>query len=187
MTSAGSPSPGGPPPGPDRDRYWLARAVELGRRCPPSSTAYSVGALIVAADGTPLAEGYSRAEEPHDHAEEVALRRLAARLDASAAGGDPGGGVDSGGGGDPGVGVDPAGATVYSSLEPCSARASRPWTCTELILAAGIGRVVFAWREPSLFVDCDGAERLAAAGVEVVEIPALAADVRAVNSHLPLG
>ncbi|EIV96416.1 dCMP deaminase [Frankia sp. QA3] len=168
MTTPGSPIPDGPPPGPDGDRYWLARAVELGRRCPPSTTAFSVGAMIVAADGTLLAEGYSRAQEPHDHAEEVALRRLAARTDLAA-------------------GTDPAAATVYSSLEPCSARASRPRTCTELILAAGIGRVVFAWREPSLFVDCDGAERLAAAGVEVVEIPALAVDVRAVNSHLPLG
>jgi diaminohydroxyphosphoribosylaminopyrimidine deaminase/5-amino-6-(5-phosphoribosylamino)uracil reductase len=168
VTVPGSPPPGGPSPGPGGDRYWLARAVELGRRCPPSSTAFSVGALIVAADGTLLADGYSRAQEPHDHAEEVALRRLAARTD-------------------PAGGVDPAGATVYSSLEPCSARASRPRTCTELILAAGLGRVVFAWREPSLFVDCDGAERLAAAGVEVVEIPALAAEVRAVNGHLPLG
>nr|WP_261570237.1 dCMP deaminase [Frankia gtarii] len=154
--------PESPPPGPGGDRCWLARAVELGRRCPPSTTAFSVGAMIVAADGTLLADGYSRAEEPHDHAEEVALRRLAADVDLAA-------------------------ATVYSSLEPCSARASRPRTCTELILAAGIGRVVFAWREPSLFVDCDGAERLSAAGVEVVELPALATDVRAVNSHLPLG
>ncbi len=59
------------------------------------------------------------------------------------------------------VGAGP-GTTVYSSLEPCSARASRPRTCTELILAAGVQRVVFAWREPAVFVDGDG--RRAAAG-----------------------
>ena len=155
----------GPPPGAgEADRYWLGRAVELGRRCPPSTSAFAVGALIVAADGTLLAEGYSRAEDPHDHAEEVALRRL----------------------GLPAGAVLPPDATVYSSLEPCSARASRPRTCTELLLAAGARRVVFAWREPALFVNCEGAELLAAAGVEVVEIPELAAGVRAVNAHLGL-
>ena len=59
-------------------------------------------------------------------------------------------------------------------MEPCSTRASRPRSCTQLILAAGITRVVFAWREPSIFVDGRGAELLAAAGVEVVEVPELA-------------
>ncbi|MFJ4923468.1 hypothetical protein [Streptomyces sp. NPDC088725] len=63
------------------------------------------------------------------------------------------------------------GATLYSSLEPCSERRSRPRTCTRLVLDAGIPRVVIAWREPDLFVvGCEGVELLAAAGVEVVEI-----------------
>jgi diaminohydroxyphosphoribosylaminopyrimidine deaminase/5-amino-6-(5-phosphoribosylamino)uracil reductase len=84
------------------------------------------------------------------------------------------------GGGGPGL----ATATLYSSLEPCSVRASRPRTCTELILAAGMRRVVFAWREPAVFVDCQGAEILAAAGVEVVELPEFAAVARSVNAHL---
>jgi diaminohydroxyphosphoribosylaminopyrimidine deaminase/5-amino-6-(5-phosphoribosylamino)uracil reductase len=155
--------PGDPGPGRETrsdDLRLLAEAVELSRRCPPSSTAFSVGALVVAADGEVLATGYSRAEDPHDHAEEVALRRA------------------------PAADARLAGATVYSSLEPCSARASRPRTCTDLILAAGVRRVVFAWREPALFVDCHGAEVLAAAGVEVVELPQLADAVRRVNAHL---
>ncbi|MBX6387897.1 MAG: dCMP deaminase [Frankia sp.] len=148
----------------DPDGRWLGHAVELARRCPPSPSAFSVGAVIVAADGeTVLAEGASRATDPHDHAEEAALRAL-----APAPGGDP----------------RLVGATLYSSLEPCSARASRPRTCTELIIAAGITRVVFAWREPAIFVDCHGAELLAAAGVTVVERPEFADGVRAVNAHL---
>lgn len=130
----------------------LAEAVELSRRCPPSSTAYAVGAIVVA--GAARSDGWSRAGDPRDHAEEVALAAF------------PG---------------DPAGGTLYSSLEPCSRRRSRLRPCTELILAAGIVRVVFALREPALFADCDGAEQLAAAGVEVVERPDLAAAVRAVN------
>jgi diaminohydroxyphosphoribosylaminopyrimidine deaminase/5-amino-6-(5-phosphoribosylamino)uracil reductase len=142
------------------DRELLTQTIRLSRRCPPSDTAFSVGALIVAADGTVLAEGYSRQHDPKDHAEEAAIAALGARWSA------------------------PPGTTIYSSLEPCSARASRPRTCTELILAAGIGRVVFAWREPSIFVDCEGAELLRAAGVEVLEVPELAEGVREVNRHL---
>jgi pyrimidine deaminase RibD-like protein len=142
------------------DRRWLARAVELARHCPPSSSAFSVGAVVVGADGRELASGYSRAGDPRDHAEEYALRRLPA-------------------------GLDLAGATVYSSLEPCGARASRPRTCAELIIAAGVRRVVFAWREPAVFVNRQGAEILTAAGVEVVELPEFAAAARAVNEHLP--
>ncbi|MEV1178994.1 hypothetical protein [Nonomuraea sp. NPDC049784] len=58
---------------------------------------------------------------------------------------------------------------------PCSERRSRPRTCTQLILDAGIHRVVIAWREPSLFVaDCQGVEILTREGVEVLEIPELA-------------
>jgi diaminohydroxyphosphoribosylaminopyrimidine deaminase/5-amino-6-(5-phosphoribosylamino)uracil reductase len=144
------------------DRTLLMAAIELSRRCPPSATAFSVGALVVDADATVLAEGYSRQHDPREHAEEAALASLGAGWRA------------------------PAGVTVYSSLEPCSARARHTPTCTELIIAAGIERVVFAWREPTIFVVGEGAELLRAAGVEVVEIPDLAAEVRAVNSHLLL-
>jgi pyrimidine deaminase RibD-like protein len=142
------------------DRRWLHEAIELSRSCPPSTTAYSVGAVIVDAGGRPIATGYSRQHDPLDHAEEVALATLPAD-DARL-----------------------ATATIYSSLEPCSVRVSRPRPCAELILAAGIGRVVFAWREPEVFVDCRGAENLRAAGVAVVEVPELADPVRAINAHL---
>ena len=75
-------------------------------------------------------------------------------------------------------------ATLYSSLVPCGARASRPVTCVGHIVAAGIPRVVFAWREPRLFTDGEGAEQLRAAGVAVTEVPELAERARAVNAHL---
>ncbi|MGH3838585.1 MAG: hypothetical protein ACRDSF_23260 [Pseudonocardiaceae bacterium] len=79
-------------------------------------------------------------------------------------------------------------ATIYSTLEPCSQRKSRPRTCTQLILAAGIPRVVVAWREPSLFVaDCQGCELLTNAGVAVIEISDLEKEAQAPNSHLSLG
>jgi diaminohydroxyphosphoribosylaminopyrimidine deaminase/5-amino-6-(5-phosphoribosylamino)uracil reductase len=43
---------------------------------------------------------------------------------------------------------------------------------------------VFAWREPELFVDCQGAEMLRAAGREVVELAELAYLARRTNQHL---
>lgn len=143
------------------DREWLSTAVDLAWRCPPSESAFSVGALVVDADDRELARGWSRETDPAVHAEESALAKIAA--------------------GDPRL----AGATIYSSLEPCSVRRSRPRSCTRLIIESGIRRVVFAWREPSLLVaDCQGAELLAEAGIDVVELPEFAPMVRAANAAL---
>ncbi len=149
------------------DARWMRLAVELAWLCPPSATAYSVGAVIVAADGTELSRGFSRENDPVVHAEESALGKLTP--------GDPG---------DPG---DPRlpGATIYSTLEPCSQRKSRPRSCTELIIASGIRRVVIAWREPDLFVaDCQGYELLEQAGLEVTELAAFSEQAAAPNRHL---
>jgi diaminohydroxyphosphoribosylaminopyrimidine deaminase / 5-amino-6-(5-phosphoribosylamino)uracil reductase len=155
--------PGGAAGAPaDADRYWLAQAIELSRRCPASRTAFAVGAVIVAGDGSVLATGYSREGSPHDHAEEAALAKLAPA--------------------DPRLAGVARGATIYSSLEPCAARASRPRPCAELIIAAGLRRVVIAWLEPPVFAAGGGAGVLRAAGITVVEIPGLAAEARAVNA-----
>jgi pyrimidine deaminase RibD-like protein len=156
-----------PPGGPEVDRRWLLEAISLSRRCPPSPTAYSVGAVLVGADGSVLSTGYSRETAPGDHAEEVALGKV----------------------GLPAAGVVPelAAATLYSSLEPCAVRASRPVPCADLIIASGIGRVVIAWTEPPVLAPGGGADRLRAAGVSVVDVPELAAAARAVNAHLIVG
>ncbi|HEY6788984.1 MAG TPA: dCMP deaminase [Trebonia sp.] len=159
------------------DLRWMELAIELAWRAPQSLAAYSVGAVIVGADGAELSRGFSReGGDSHVHAEEAALGKL--------------------GPGDPRL----AGATMYSTLEPCSQRKSRPRSCTELILATraaaagrlagsggnlGFGRVVIAWREPGLFVaDCQGVELLARAGIEITELPELAELAKAPNRHL---
>ena len=154
----------------ETDRYWLARAIELSRRCPPSRSAFAVGAVIVAADGSVLATGYSREGSPHDHAEEAALAKLAVAGSGLALGGVAGSELTL------------PGATLYSSLEPCASRASRPRPCAELIIEAGLCRVVIAWLEPPVFAAGGGAGLLSTAGITVVEIPGLAAEARAVNA-----
>jgi diaminohydroxyphosphoribosylaminopyrimidine deaminase/5-amino-6-(5-phosphoribosylamino)uracil reductase len=157
----------------EADFPWLAAAIDLSRQCPPSASAFSVGAVLVAADGSVIATGYSRERDPHDHAEEVALARAAAA--------PPGGET-------PGEAARRlAKATIYSSLEPCLRRLSRPRSCCELIVAAGIRRVVLAWLEPPLFVPGGGARWLREQGVTVAELPELAAEARAVNAHLLAG
>jgi len=155
-TGTGAPGTGATASG--ADWAWLAQAIDLSRRCPPSPSAFAVGAVVVAADGTVLATGYSRETSPYDHAEEAALAKL---------------GPD-----DPRL----AGATLYSSLEPCRVRASRPTPCAELIIEAGLRRVVIAWLEPPVFAPGGGAALLREAGISVVEIPGLAAEARAVNA-----
>ncbi|MFF7528822.1 dihydrofolate reductase family protein [Streptomyces bobili] len=155
-------APGAGPLPAAADRHWLALACELAAACPPSRTAFSVGAVVVAADGTELARGHSReAGDPVVHAEEAALAKI--------------------GPADPRL----AGATVYSSLEPCARRSSRPAPCARLILDAGVRRVVTAWREPDTFVtDADGSGLLAAAGADVVVLPDYEAQAKAPNAHL---
>jgi riboflavin-specific deaminase-like protein len=142
------------------DWRWLRLAVELSRQCPPSESAFSVGAVIVDASGEEISRGYSRENSPTEHAEESALARIEF--------------------GDPRLKT----ATLYSSLEPCSKRSSRPFSCSQHILNAGIPRVVFALREPPTFVDGDGVSVLRAGGVEVVEIGGLGEAVREVNRDL---
>lgn len=143
------------------DALWLAIACDLATKCPPSSTAFSVGAVIVDADGVEVAQGYSReGGDPHVHAEEAALAKAA---------------------GDPRL----PGATVYSSLEPCARRASRPRSCTQLLIDAEVRRVVTAWREPDTFVPgADGTEILEAAGVTVAELPEFKEAAMTPNKHL---
>lgn len=131
----------------DVDAYWLGEALTLAELCPPSDTAFAVGAIIVDTAGNEIARGYSRETDPTVHAEEAALEKAAR---------------------------DPRlhGATIYSTLEPCGERKSRPRTCSDLIIGAGIGRVVFLLREPATFVAMpNGMNMLRSAGVEVVEHP----------------
>jgi pyrimidine deaminase RibD-like protein len=147
----------------NQDRRWMRHAIGLARLCPKSPTAFSVGAVIVGADDVELAHGYSRETDEKVHAEESALNKL---------------------------GPDPrlAHATLYSTLEPCSKRASADRApCTDRILAAGIRHVVIAWREPAAFVaDCIGVEKLRDHGIEVVELADMADEAMSMNRHLEL-
>lgn len=97
-----------------------------------------VGCVLIADDGTTIAEGFHRgAGTPHAEAAALAEAGDAAR-----------------------------GATAVVTLEPCN-HTGRTGPCSEALIAAGVRRVVFAQPDANP-VAVGGAGRLREAGVEVV-------------------
>ena len=134
---------------PPSDADWMAATIALARRGRPASAPNpNVGCMIVK-DGRVVARGWTR-PGGRPHAEAVAL---AAAGDAA------------------------RGATAYVSLEPCAHASPRGPRCTDLLVAAGIARVVIATRDPDPRTDGAGIARLGAAGIEV-ETGLLEADAR---------
>jgi diaminohydroxyphosphoribosylaminopyrimidine deaminase/5-amino-6-(5-phosphoribosylamino)uracil reductase len=66
------------------------------------------------------------------------------------------------------AGADTTGATMFTTLEPCSHHA-RTGPCTEALIAAGVARVVVGIDDPDTRVAGRGIEELRAAGITVDE------------------
>jgi diaminohydroxyphosphoribosylaminopyrimidine deaminase/5-amino-6-(5-phosphoribosylamino)uracil reductase len=97
----------------------------------------AVGAVILAADGTPVGEG-ATAPPGGPHAEVAGLAQAGDRA---------------------------RGGTAVVTLEPC-AHTGRTGPCADALIAAGIARVVVAVPEPTELAG-GGADRLRAAGIDV--------------------
>lgn len=141
------------------DCALMERALECGRRSTAGESRYRVGAVIVTADGCKF-EGYTGETDPKNHAEEEAAAKALA------------------------AGAELRGATIYSTMEPCTTRKSKPEPCADLIIRHGLGRVVFALREPSIFGRNEGVRKLTEAGIEVREMVDYGSDVVRINSHI---
>ena len=128
-----------------------------------------VGAVIVK-DGKIIAEGYHRAYGKN-HAEREAILKLAGKkLVKNCA----------------------RGATLYVNLEPCAHHGKTP-PCTDIIIEAGIKKVVFAVRDPNpKMKKLNSVRILKKAGIKVV-YPVLEKEARELNKfffknqtkHLP--
>ncbi len=142
----------------------MTRARELGAAVlGTTSPNPPVGAVILDASGDPVGEG-ATAPPGGPHAEVAALAQAGGRA---------------------------RGGTAVVTLEPC-AHTGRTGPCADALIAAGIARVVVGVPEPTELAG-GGAERLRAAGVDVVlgveraaaEGGALAAWLTGVREHRP--
>ncbi|MFS2109511.1 bifunctional diaminohydroxyphosphoribosylaminopyrimidine deaminase/5-amino-6-(5-phosphoribosylamino)uracil reductase RibD [Sphingomonas sp. Sphisp140] len=68
-----------------------------------------------------------------------------------------------------GAGEKSRGATAYVTLEPCAHESPRGPACSNLLVAAGVARVVIALGDPDPRTNGTGAARLRAAGIQVTE------------------
>jgi len=66
------------------------------------------------------------------------------------------------------AGANTKGGTLYLNLEPCCHQ-GRTGPCTDVIIKAGIKRVVAAMRDPNPLVAGEGLDQLRAAGISVTE------------------
>jgi diaminohydroxyphosphoribosylaminopyrimidine deaminase/5-amino-6-(5-phosphoribosylamino)uracil reductase len=120
------------------DTRFMAAALALGRRgLGLCAPNPAVGALVVK-DGAIVARGWTK-PGGRPHAETEALRE---------------------------AGLQAHGATLFVTLEPCSHHGQTP-PCTDAIIAAGAGRVVYAVDDPDPRTFGRGAQILADAGIEV--------------------
>ncbi len=122
----------------DAERAAMSRALELAQSPGvPLGPNPRVGCVLLASDGTTIAEGVHRgAGTPH--AEIDALSRAGERA---------------------------KGATAVVTLEPCN-HTGRTGPCAQALVGAGIARVVFALADPNPLAR-GGAETLRAGGVDV--------------------
>lgn len=117
----------------------MRRAIALARRnLGLTGDNPSVGCVIVRAGAIVGAAATAPGGRPH--AEEQALQQAAEQA---------------------------RGAVAYVTLEPCGARSSGAASCSELLVLAGVSRVVIACEDASPFAAGRGTERLLAAGMAV--------------------
>jgi pyrimidine deaminase RibD-like protein len=141
------------------DLKYMQLSIEEANKSIPAPQAYCVGAALVDANGQLLSTGFSRELPGNTHAEECALAKLQA-------------------------GIDLTGATMYTTMEPCSVRLSGNRPCASRIIEAKIKRVVVGVREPPNLVSCEGINLLKREGIQVEIVPDVQEACLAPNQHI---
>lgn len=147
----------------DDHLHWMQLALAEAKKCQPTPTAFCVGCIIITRpDNSPpvvLGSGYSRELPGNTHAEANALSKAydAAKTDGS------------------GQSIEERlhTADVYTTMEPCSIRTSGLAPCADALIAAKVSRCIIGVGEPDDFVTCEGARKLADAGIEVIWLKGL--------------
>lgn len=139
-------------------RDLMKLAVELASRCVSEEGRVSpkVGA-VVARDGVVLAAAYRGEMKPGEHAEYTLLERKLKDVDLE-------------------------GATLYSTLEPCTHRNHPKIACTDRVIERKLRRVVIGTLDPNATIRGLGELRLQDAGIEITRFePDLVLQLRELN------
>lgn len=120
------------------DSFFMAQALDLGRRALPGCLPNPPVGCVIVRHGVIVASGYTQAPGQH-HAEAMALAQLQPGLDD---------------------------LTAYVTLEPCSFAGRTP-SCALALVAAGVARVQVAMLDPDPRNAGAGIAMLRQAGIEV--------------------
>jgi diaminohydroxyphosphoribosylaminopyrimidine deaminase/5-amino-6-(5-phosphoribosylamino)uracil reductase len=121
-----------------KDETYIRRAIELAQLGVGLVSPGALSGAVIVKEDKVVGEGFY-IWDGVDHAEVIALRQ---------------------------AGADARGATVYTSLEPCSHTGRTP-PCAQALIDAGVARVVAAIEDPNPAVSGRGLVMLKQAGIEV--------------------
>lgn len=147
----------------------MRRALDLAKKSEPKPTNYRVGALMInLSTSTVSCTGYTLELPGNTHAEQCCLLKLSQEHGTTE------------------EGLSDANMTphaLYTTVEPCSKRLSGNMPCVERILRQKewIKKVYVGVTEPDTFVTANsGRKMLQEAGIEVIHVGGLEADILAV-------
>ena len=120
------------------DERYIQRTLELAEKGVGLTSPGAMAGAVIVKDGKIAGEGFYTWDGIH-HAETIALKQ---------------------------AGTAARGATVYTSLEPCSHEGRTP-PCAKALIDAGVSRVVTAMQDPNPEVNGAGLQMLRDAGIKV--------------------
>src|SRR5262245_56412235 len=131
----------------EQDREFMMRAIAEANKCvsEQGKTSPQVGVVIVK-DGVLLAEAHRGQVEPGDHAEFTALERLLGSKSV-------------------------AGATVYTTLEPCTTRNHPKVPCAHRLIERKVAKVFIGMLDPNPSIQGKGIAKLRDANIETILFP----------------